>query len=286
MNVQMKTMKKAPRKTLIDLTGKTFHRLRVLSIGPLGASHRYWNCICKCGKKKIVLGAHMRRGRTKSCGCISRELATAKFLIHGESQRNNATAEYVAWSAMRRRCLSPSDPKFHRYGGRGITICKRWMRSYLAFLKDVGRKPTHKHTLGRINNNGNYEPGNVEWQTHKQQSRNTSSNRILKIRGESKSLAEWCEASGIKYATAHLRLKYGWPAEMAIDPSVRNRPIQMWRTSRGVRHPISRLTESQAMIAKHCPRTMKAYESLAKKFGVSVTCISSVRGGYSWKHLK
>lgn len=206
--------------------------------------------------------------------------------IHGESKRNSATTEFLAWSGMKGRCYCKTNQKYKDYGGRGIAVCKRWLKSYLSFLSDVGRRPTKGHTLGRINNDGNYEPSNVEWQTPKQQSRNTRSNRIIRIRGMSRPVVEWCEIFGIPAYLVHLRLKYKWPIHMVFDKDISGRPKSMWKTKRGEDHPLRLLTEDQAKVAKHCPRTMKAYESLARKFKVSTGCIMSVRIGQSWNHIK
>lgn len=156
-----------------DLTGMRFGRLRVLNReGSTKDGCATWACICDCGSKLIVRGHTMRDGRSKSCGCLSREFTGKQFTTHGKS----STPEYRSWLKMRERCHNPRHHQHSDYGGRGIGICKRW-DSFAAFVEDMGERPTPQHTLDRINNNGNYEPGNCRWATRKDQNRNTRISR-------------------------------------------------------------------------------------------------------------
>jgi hypothetical protein len=148
----------------IDLIGKRFDRWTALAF--VGGKDRAWFCMCDCGALVVVNGSHLRGGRTKSCGCLQREVASAKFKIHGMS----GTPEYNSWSSMMKRCLDPRTPNFDWYGGRGISVCEDW-RSILAFFADMGPRPPGC-TLDRIDVNGNYERGNVRWVDAKTQSQN------------------------------------------------------------------------------------------------------------------
>lgn len=120
-----------------------------------------------------------------------------------------------AWNAMRRRCLKPVYENFKHYGGRGITICDRW-QEFSAFLADMGQPPSPAHSLEREDNDGNYEPGNCRWATGKEQCNNRRNNVLLTIGGETKTVAEWADASGIKYATIYMRIKRGRPPEAIL----------------------------------------------------------------------
>ena len=100
---------------------------------------------------------------------------------HGESNRGNPTPEYAAWAAMKQRCTNRNAPPFIHYGARGISVCERWMNSFEAFLADVGRRPSPKHSIDRIDNDGDYEPGNVRWATRKEQRANTGHRQRTKI---------------------------------------------------------------------------------------------------------
>lgn len=128
------------------------------------------------------------------------------------------TREYQVWRDMIRRCTDPRSEKYHRYGGRGITVCQRWLDSVEAFVADVGKAPSRKHMLDRIDNDGNYEPDNVRWATNKEQSLNKSQNRPLTFQGRTQTIGEWAKELGIKRTTIRMRLdEYGWTVEQALS---------------------------------------------------------------------
>lgn len=154
----------------LHLFGQRFGRLTVHGM-EMRNTRSYWRCHCDCGNETMVMGKHLVRGATKSCGCIVREMKT----IHGHLAGGKKTTEYRAWMSMRHRCLNPRDLDFASYGGRGIKICERWRRrgGFANFISDIGRKPKGRFSLDRYpNNDGDYEPGNVRWATDKQQANN------------------------------------------------------------------------------------------------------------------
>jgi hypothetical protein len=126
---------------------------------------------------------------------------------------------YKLWIEMIQRCCNPKDRAYPSYGARGISVCEEWVgpQGFETFLKDVGRRPSDAHSLDRIDNDGNYEPGNVRWATPKQQARNTRRNRHITALGETLTLAEWSERSGIKRETIAMRLRCGWSTEKAVS---------------------------------------------------------------------
>lgn len=151
-----------------DLTGQRFGRLVVTSDAPrLGkTSGACWNCVCDCGGSAIVRGYHLRSGHTQTCGC-RRSL--------GFVTTERVAVERATWRAMLHRC---SDLESKRYGGRGITVCERWKDSFESFLADMGKRPSPAHSIDRIDNDGNYEPGNCRWATRKEQARNSTTTKL------------------------------------------------------------------------------------------------------------
>lgn len=156
-------------KQILDLTGRKFGRLTVISYSHSEHKHlAHWNCQCECGNKMSVRGRSLISGNTKSCGCFRRENSTKLTFKHGR-RYNDLT--YSSWRSMRRRCCDVKHKYFNNYGGRGITICDRWINDFNAFLQDMGERPKG-YTLDRINNEGNYEPINCKWSDRKTQASN------------------------------------------------------------------------------------------------------------------
>lgn len=155
--------------------GSKYGKLLVLSyVGKDKYTNRLYSCLCDCGATATIRGSGMSSGELTTCGArlhwkpIANKENMKGRVTHGDSY----SQEYRTWCHMKDRCLNPQCVDWHRYGGRGITICQEWIDSYHAFLMDVGRRPTPQHSIDRINNNGNYEPGNVRWATPCQQSNN------------------------------------------------------------------------------------------------------------------
>ena len=129
----------------------------------------------------------------------------------------NNTPEHRAWVSMKQRCTNQNKREWPHYGGRGIKVCERWMQSFIAFLSDVGHKPSSKHSLDRIDVNGDYAPGNVRWATQKEQCANRQHNRLITYKGETKTLSAWAQQIGISQGRLHGRLSSGWSVEEAIE---------------------------------------------------------------------
>lgn len=198
---------------LLNLHGRKFGRLTVLDQNGRIGSFKAWNCVCECGALRRLSSRSLVSGHTKSCGCFRVDFTTAKNTTHGLMHSN--AHEYRTWTAMRRRCNDKNDPKYPRYGGRGITICKRW-GNFARFLSDMGPKPTAFHTIERDNNDGPYAPANCRWATPREQSRNKSNNRWITANGVTRCLTDWAEITGKNAGEISRRIDRGWTPEEAV----------------------------------------------------------------------
>ena len=137
--------------------------------------------------------------------------------IHKNTKHGKCkTKEYRCWEDILRRCRNKNSPNFHRYGGRGISVCIKWLESFEEFFRDVGPAPTKFHTIDRMDNDKGYFPENVRWATRKTQSNNRSTNRLVEINGVTKNISEWATELGINYQSVHARLRYGWDIVAAL----------------------------------------------------------------------
>jgi hypothetical protein len=194
--------------------GARFGRLVVLGDAtPDGRGQSVWLCRCDCGVTKPQRAGGLKAGKSVSCGCAKKERASVMNRSHGMSK----SPTYSVWLAMRIRCKDETFHEYARYGGRGIKVCERWDADFKNFLADMGVRPAGL-TLDRIDNDGDYEPGNCRWSTRREQGANTSQNVKVTAFGETKTAAEWaddqrCVASR---KTLYSRLSSDWSAERAL----------------------------------------------------------------------
>jgi hypothetical protein len=156
----------------LNLAKSTFGMLT--AIEPVGRQNGkvVWRCRCACGGETESTANNLRSGNSTNCGCVRRSGLSQRNTTHGLGK----PPEYNSWANMVQRCHNPDHPKFHYYGGRGISVCSVWRESFPAFLAHIGPRPSPGHSIDRFpDNNGNYEPGNVRWATQKEQVANSRS---------------------------------------------------------------------------------------------------------------
>lgn len=205
----------------LDLTGIRFDRLLVVEFVGLSRHEKsLWRATCDCGKTTIVVGGQLSSGRTKSCGCLQREVVSVANFKHGSAFRERRTPENRIWNHMIGRCTNRNDAAWEDYGGRGIKVCDRWRESFANFLADMGPRTSPRHSIDRIDNDGDYEPNNCRWATKHQQMQNIRSNRRITFNGETHVLSEWARRLEMSLQTLHSRLRRGWSVSRAFSTKV------------------------------------------------------------------
>ena len=186
-----------------NIQGKIFGRLTVVQFHELRKNRAYWFCKCDCGNIAIVSGNKLLVGRTLSCGCYGKEVLIKSVTTHGLSDK---IPEYRCWNGIKDRCYNINSESYNYYGGRGITVCDRWINSFENFLEDMGRKPSKLHSIDRIDNDGNYEISNCKWSTKSEQVRNRRKTIMVSYNNKKHPLVSICEQLGFNYNTVCSRV--------------------------------------------------------------------------------
>lgn len=202
------------------MIGKQFYRLTLVSVGGTESGYTTGLFRCSCGTEKTIRLHAVETGNTRSCGCLKTERSRETFTTHGATN----TPEYRAYHEMRKRCLNPNNHAYARYGGRGITICDRWMSSFENFRDDMGPRPSPSHSLDREDNNGPYSPDNCRWATEKTQASNRRSTRKLSANGETMSHNEWARRLGVSRYMVTSRVDRGMSGEEIVAALTRSAP--------------------------------------------------------------
>lgn len=200
----------------IDITGKVFGRLTVLSRQDIEPKRTHWKCLCECGKIAVVCGARMRAGVSSSCGCLSREVR-ARNGRRNKTHGMTKSPEYRAWFDMKDRCYNPKISNFADYGGRGIMVWLAWIKSFEQFYKDMGPRPSPEHSLDRIDNDGGYEPINCRWATREEQANNKRTTDLHFYQDTWMSLSQIAHLTGIQQPTLWSRL---YRMNLTIDEAI------------------------------------------------------------------
>lgn len=196
-------------KRLINITGQRFGHLLVINyIGEHISNNkktrqRLWLCLCDCGNTKIASSVLLRKGKTDNCGCKTKDRLSLAKSSHGLSSSD----EYKTWARIKNRCYNKNTEDYSLYGARGIVVCDRWLNSFENFYSDMGVKPSKKHSIDRINNDGNYEPSNCRWSSIDAQARNKRNNVNLTLNNKTMCLKDWAKEIGICEASLRGRIK-------------------------------------------------------------------------------
>lgn len=202
-----------PMAKIIDMVGKRFGRLVVTARGKNSQDGKpQYVCICDCGNTCLVRGKLLRTGRTQSCSCYRYEQLNKALTKHGYC----FTKTYQSWVGMKDRCLNPQSKFYKNYGGRGITVCDRWMK-FENFLSDMGHRPKRK-SLERIDVNRGYEPSNCCWATMRQQANNKRNTVRITYNGVTQTISAWADQLGIPRTTINVRYHKGLPPEQVLAP--------------------------------------------------------------------
>jgi hypothetical protein len=202
----------------LNLVGKRFGKLLVIKyIETNNDGKSIWSCLCDCGNIKNIVGTSLtRRIGTKSCGCLYYGYNNSNF-EHGYS----STKIYRTWNDMIQRCNNINNKDYMDYGGRGIIVCRRWLK-FENFLKDVGDPPKGL-SLDRINNNKGYNPNNWRWTTHKINSRNRRDNHLISYKNSTRCISEWADITGISPDRILGRIKSGWSIKRTLTTPTKKR---------------------------------------------------------------
>lgn len=215
------------RSRIIDLTNMKFGRLTPIRFVGRKNDRTLWECVCDCGNHTIVGYSNLVSGITKSCGCYDVECK----LQRNKDRRKSATSEefrcfqsisdhplYGIWSSMVTRCSNPNRKHYDSYGGRGIKVCDRWLgeNGFENFVHDMGERPSLKHSIDRIDVNGNYEPSNCRWATTKEQCRNKRTTKYVYLNGNEIPLIELCEMLGLNYFGVIGKLSRGFDLDYIV----------------------------------------------------------------------
>lgn len=194
----------------MNISGHKYAQLTVVR-KVSGGKHAMWLCICTCGVHKQIDEYSLRSGRTRSCGCYNREVS-ARRRTHGHACGGRITPTYNAWAGMIQRCTHKG---YSAYYDRGISVCSRW-RKFACFLADMGERPSARHSLDRIDNDGNYCKTNCRWATKIEQMRNMRTSVHVEWRGERLTIAAWAERLRLRQDTLRARLRAGWNVACAL----------------------------------------------------------------------
>ena len=198
----------------INIKGERFGRLVAVEfVRKTAARKSCWSCRCDCGKTAYVPVTDLTSGKTKSCGCLKKEVVSKRFIKHGDT----GSRLYGIWQGMKGRCYNKKRETYKYYGGKGVAVCDEWLNDYDSFKEwSLKNGYSEELTIDRIDYNGNYEPENCRWVTKEAQAANTSKNYRITINNSTRHLSEWCKIFCVRYDIVYGRLRSGWSEVEAL----------------------------------------------------------------------
>lgn len=230
--------------------------------------NNYWLFLCDCGNTKKIKGSSVTTGHTKSCGCIKKEKIAESTTTHNLSK----TKEYAVWCSIKSRCYNLKNKFYFNYGGRGIKMSIEWKNSFEIFLKDMGKRPIDKHSIDRINNDGDYCKENCRWSTRVEQQNNTRKTVKIEYNNKIKSLKDWCRELNIPYKRVESRIKLGWSIKDVFETPVKKETNKLNK---------EKVSEIKQLLNKNLK-----YKEIAKIFNVDPTMIGLIARNKSWKNVE
>ena len=267
--------------------GDRFGYLTVISevepnITPCGTVQRKFLCRCDCGNEVIRLRSTLQKNQKSSCGCMELTIGdrTRKY-----TKEQTSSFLYSTWNGMKQRCLDPNSSHYHRYGGRGVTICEEWLNDYSKFYEWAIKNGASKEmTLDRIDVNGDYEPSNCRWADVETQMNNTSQNRFIEYNGEKLTVMQWSRRTGIEEGTIRMRLdRYGYSVGEALGYESHTK--KSWDRSH-TRKPVNQYSLDGEFI-REWPSAQVASEFLGISIKAIQHCVTGyykTGGGFIWKY--
>lgn len=264
-----------------DLIGRKYGRLTVVELDKARSKRKsYWVCQCECGSTKTVRSDSLKAGAIRSCGCLHNEQAAINVSVN-HSHKMSKTRLYHTWQGMKKRCNSPDDASYPRYGGRGITVCKEWESSFESFMEwALNNGYADNLTIDRVDNNGNYGPSNCRWTEPKSQARNRRSNIKVRYNGKVMTLIELSEATGLSYSLLSARYDRGDRGKRLVRPSGEDRD-----TLRGAKNHNNKINEATAREIKQCLSKGEVATIIARDLGISKHIVYDIKQGRTWNWL-
>lgn len=263
----------------MQIAGERFGRLVVLNRDFSKESRKsYWLCLCDCGNEKIVRGDTLKEGKTQSCGCLHKESSKVNLTMN-HSHKQSGTTLHNKWIAMKGRCYNKNNPKYYRYGERGIEVYEGWRTNFVEF-RDWAIKNGYEEglSLERKDVDGDYSPDNCEWIPFKDQANNRRLTKWVEYNGEKINLKQLSIKTGINYGTLSRRYNNGYRGEDLIKP-LEFKPKKK-------RNGNSNLNECQVKEIKELLSQGETLTNIGKRYEVSKHCISDIKRGKTWKNVK